>query len=107
CAGTAPDRNFLRFGHGIYTTSVSSKADDYTDNLTYSQNRVLIVAKALLGRAAVIHRTTQTLMDPPAGFDSVLGGVGVDLNYDEQVLYRDDAIRPAYLIVYEPDEPSF
>lgn len=24
-AGTDPERNFLRFGHGIYTTSVSSK----------------------------------------------------------------------------------
>ncbi|KAG8901919.1 hypothetical protein FRC00_003514, partial [Tulasnella sp. 408] len=78
-------------------------ADDYTNDLPHSQNRVIIVAKALLGRASVLHRTTQTLTGPPAGFDSILGEVGVDLNYDEQVLYRDDAIRPAYVIIYSQE----
>ncbi|KIO25036.1 hypothetical protein M407DRAFT_76192, partial [Tulasnella calospora MUT 4182] len=121
-AGTAPDRNFLRFGHGIYTTNVSSKADDYTNDLPHSSNRVLVVAKVLLGRASVLHRNAKTLLVPPAGFDSVrgvvlsphnaqhaqvLGEVGVDLNYDEQVLYRDDAIRPAYVIIYEPESLLF
>ncbi|KIO15639.1 hypothetical protein M407DRAFT_86911, partial [Tulasnella calospora MUT 4182] len=106
-AGTAPDRNFLRFGHGIYTTNVSSKADDYTNDLPHSSNRVLVVAKVLLGRASVLHRNAKTLLDPPAGFDSVLGEVGVDLNYDEQVLYRDDAIQPAYVIIYEPKSLLF
>lgn len=106
-AGTAPDRNFLRFGYGIYTTNMSSKADDYTNDLPYFSNRVLVVAKVLLGRASVLHRTTQTLLGPPAGFDSVLGEVGMDLNYDEQVLYRDDAIRPAYVIIYEPESLAY
>lgn len=27
-------------------------------------------------------------------------GSDSDLNYDEQVVYRDDAIRPAYVILY-------
>ncbi|KIO25033.1 hypothetical protein M407DRAFT_211148, partial [Tulasnella calospora MUT 4182] len=105
-AGTAPDRNFMRFGRGIYTSNVSSKADDYTNTLPYSNNKVIVIAKALLGRAGILHQTTQTLIGPPAGFDSVLGEVGVDLNYDEQVLYRDDAIRPAYVIIYEPESLS-
>jgi hypothetical protein len=31
----------------------------------------------------------------------------VDLNYEETVVYRNDAIRPAYLVVYgEAPEPS-
>lgn len=32
----------------------------------------------------------------------VYGKVGLDLNYDEQVVYQDEAILPAYLIVYGP-----
>jgi hypothetical protein len=30
----------------------------------------------------------------------VVGEPGVDLNYEETVVYRNDAIRPAYLVVY-------
>ncbi|KIO25035.1 hypothetical protein M407DRAFT_76194, partial [Tulasnella calospora MUT 4182] len=101
-AGTAPDRNFLRFGHGIYTSSVSSKADDYTNDHSNSPHRVVLVARAALGKSKVLRRNTQNLRSPPSGYDSVLGEVGYDLNYDEQVLYRDDAIRPAYIITYEP-----
>lgn len=36
----------------------------------------------------------------------VLGEVGQELNYDEQVVYRDDAIRPAYLVIYELAEEA-
>ncbi|KIO25032.1 hypothetical protein M407DRAFT_211142 [Tulasnella calospora MUT 4182] len=101
-AGTAPDRDFLRFGHGIYTSSASSKADDYTDDHSNSQNRVLLVARAALGKGKVLRRNTENLRSPPSGYASVLGEVGFGLNYDEQVLYRDNAIRSAYVIIYEP-----
>jgi hypothetical protein len=34
-----------------------------------------------------------------------VGLPGVDLNYEETVVYRNDAIRPAYLVVYGPPTP--
>lgn len=33
----------------------------------------------------------------------VIGQVGDSLSYDEQVVYRDDAVKPAYLVIYEPE----
>ena len=35
----------------------------------------------------------------------VVGIPGVDLNYEETVVYLDEAIRPAYLIVYSDNPP--
>jgi hypothetical protein len=61
---------------------------------------------------------TTNLKEPPSGYHSVRvcdarGGIqgptfflqitgepGVNLNYEETVVYDNDAIRPAYLIVY-------
>ncbi|KAG9048913.1 hypothetical protein FS837_011727 [Tulasnella sp. UAMH 9824] len=82
-ASTAPDRNSLRFGHGICTSSVSSKADDYTNEDLNSPHRVLLVARAALGKSKALRQNTQNLRSPPSGYDSVLGEVGYDLNYDE------------------------
>jgi len=42
-----------------------------------------------------------TLTSPPAGFDSVLGEVGKSLKYDEVVVYREDAMNPSYLVMYD------
>ncbi|KAG8940328.1 hypothetical protein FRC04_005426 [Tulasnella sp. 424] len=78
------------------------KADDYTNDLSNSSNRVVVVARVVLGKSKVLRRNTESLRSPPSGYDSVLGEVGIDLNYDEQILYRDDAIRPAYVVIYEP-----
>jgi hypothetical protein len=35
----------------------------------------------------------------------VIGEPGVDLNYEETVVYSNDAIRPAYIIVYGDAPP--
>ncbi|KAG8915088.1 hypothetical protein FRC00_008078 [Tulasnella sp. 408] len=98
--GTA-GRTFNRFGPGIYTSSVSSKADDYTNAPRYSDDRIIIVARVALGKSSVLYRTTEYITEAPIGYDSVLGEVGIHLNYNEQVLYKDEAIRPAYIVVYE------
>ena len=37
----------------------------------------------------------------------VVGVPGEDLNYEETVIYDDDAIRPAFLIVYGEDTVEF
>ncbi|KAG8851992.1 hypothetical protein FRB96_009008 [Tulasnella sp. 330] len=101
-AGTRPERNFMRFGRGLYTTSVSSKADDYNVTQTNSSYKAMLVAKVVLGRGYSLSKTNKQLSRPPRGYHSVLGTVGGDLRYDEQVVYRDDAIHPAYLLLYQP-----
>jgi len=101
-AATASGRNFMRFGRGIYTTSVSSKADDYNTTHDNSAYKAMLVAKVTLGISYSLWKTSTTLVTPPGNCDSVIGEVGEDLNYDEQVVYNDDAIRPAYLVIYEP-----
>lgn len=99
-AGSA-GRSFKRFGPGIYTSSVSSKADDYAIPPWLSDDKAMIVAKVSLGKISIHYKTTQHLTGPPLGYDSVLGDAGVDLNYDEQVLYKNEAVRPAYVVIYQ------
>lgn len=89
-----------RFGRGIYTSSASSKSDAYIKNLGASSTKVLILNKVVVGKG---YKTTQdqpALTSPPVGYDSVLAEPGAGLNYDELVCYTDDAIRPAYLVIY-------
>lgn len=65
----------------------------------------------------MLHDST-SLTAPPSGFDSVclylllitlsddsakvLAEKGGSLNYDELVVYTNDAIRPSFLVMYEP-----
>ncbi|KAG9036312.1 hypothetical protein FRB95_009234, partial [Tulasnella sp. JGI-2019a] len=106
-AGTAPGRNFMRFGRGIYTTSVSSKADDYniSQKPSSSRHKAVLMARVVLGLGYPLYTDTTTLTGAPGGYNSVIGKVGmlvgVGPNHDEQVVYRDDAIRPAYIVVYQ------
>ena len=54
-------------------------------------------------------RTTLALLTPNLGFTEpprqVLGVPGEDLNYEETVVYNNDAVRPAFLIVYGDAPP--
>ncbi|KAH0833183.1 ADP-ribosylation [Lanmaoa asiatica] len=93
--------SFKRFGHGIYTTSCSSKADDYVSNLPESGAlRVMILSRVVVGRPYKRYRNAPDLVAPPSGYDSIAGEIGWDLNYEETVTYDNDTVRPAYLIVY-------
>ncbi|KLO05182.1 ADP-ribosylation [Schizopora paradoxa] len=92
-----------RFGRGIYTSSTSSKSDDYSQNngQVQSQWKALLLNKVVVGRG---HRLTQgdtTLTNPPIGFDSIIAEPGDSLNYDELVVYSNNAIKPSYLVMYE------
>jgi len=91
--------NFGRFGAGIYTSATSSKANDYTARHA-SPNKAMLLNYVVMGRAIKLTRTNQRLTQPPHGFDSVIGEPGGGLNYDESVVYNNDAILPAFLIVY-------
>jgi len=100
---------FMRFGQGIYTTSCSSKADDYSSNQSPDAAfRVLLVGRVVVGKALKMRTNSTNLIELPCGYHSLIGEPGEDLNYQEHVVYDNDAIRPAYLVVYgeAPEEHS-
>ncbi|KAF6755458.1 hypothetical protein DFP72DRAFT_811528 [Ephemerocybe angulata] len=97
---------FKRFGLGIYNTTCSSKADDYTANPDHASNlRVVIASRVIVGRPYRRKKNATTLTEPPCGYHSVIGEPGIDLNYEETVVYNNDAIRPAYVVVYGDPPP--
>ncbi|KAH9992440.1 ADP-ribosylation [Russula vinacea] len=91
--------NFGRFGAGIYTSATSSKANDYSFG-SASPNKAMLVNDVVMGKVVKLTRTDTSLGQPPHGFDAVIGEPGGDLNYDECVVYNNDAIRPSFLVIY-------
>ncbi|PVF95503.1 ADP-ribosylation [Serendipita vermifera] len=100
--------SFQRFGYGIYTSSTSSKSNDYSENLqgalnlSSSPSKAMLLNKVVVGKGKILRDDDRTLTEPPPGYDSVLGEPGSSLNYDETVVYDKDAIIPAFLIIYVP-----
>ncbi|EAU83112.2 hypothetical protein CC1G_11638 [Coprinopsis cinerea okayama7 len=92
-----------RFGKGIYTSSTSSKSNDYSHNDCKSSLKAILLNKVVVGKGCKMLQDSTSLTAPPTGFDSVLAEKGGSLNYDELVVYTNDAIRPSYLVMY--DEP--
>lgn len=91
-----------RFGHGIYVSSTSSKANDYSKNLGInSEWKALLLNKVIVGHGKKLTQDSASLTGPPPGYDSILGEVGGVLNYDELVVYHNDAVRPSYLVMYK------
>jgi len=93
--------NFGRFGVGIYTSSTSSKSDGYSLNGVTSEWKAILLNKVVVGKGYKTKVDSTSLTTPPAGYDSVLAEVGSSLNYDELVVYNNDAIRPSYLVMYD------
>lgn len=48
-----------------------NRADDYTNKLFLSDNKVVVVAKVALGKGSVQYCNSQYLTEPPDGYDSV------------------------------------
>ncbi|KAI0028017.1 ADP-ribosylation [Vararia minispora EC-137] len=94
--------NYGRFGTGIYTTGTSSKANDYVVERGGSPYRAILLNDVVLGKTKKLRTSNPTLTQPPAGFDAVVGEPGRDLNYDEAVVYSNDAIRPLFLVIFSP-----
>jgi len=92
--------NFGRFGAGIYTSATSSKANDYFGG-SASPNRAMLLNDVVMGEAIKLRTSDQSLKQPPPGYDAVIGEPGGDLNYDECIVYNNDAIRASFLIVYK------
>ncbi|CAG8755248.1 13056_t:CDS:2, partial [Dentiscutata erythropus] len=98
-------RGTSRFGKGIYFSRTSSKCDDYNGSPKYFKRigyKVMIVNSVVIGKGYKIAADDTTLTSPPYGFDSILGEPSKNrkLKYDELAIYREEAIRPQYLIVY-------
>lgn len=92
--------SFQRFGKGIYTTSCSSKADSYFRDVSEgSPFRMVLVNRVVVGKPRRVHHNRHRTLSP-ASYDSLIGIPGEVLNYEETVVYTDEAIRPAYLVVY-------
>ncbi|KAG2036256.1 ADP-ribosylation [Suillus americanus] len=92
-----------RFGHGIYTSSTSSKSNDYSTNVNSSRLKAILLNKVVVGKGYKMTQDNTSLTAPPTGYDSVLAEVvnGGSLNYDELVCYTNDAIRPSYIVMYD------
>ncbi|KAF7969835.1 hypothetical protein HWV62_25896 [Athelia sp. TMB] len=92
-----------RFGKGLYTSSTSSKSDDYASNSgkTSSPNKAILLNKVVVGKGYKVTENATTMTAPPPGYDSVLAEKGGKLNHDELVIYDNDAIRPSFIVLYE------
>ncbi|KAL4066852.1 ADP-ribosylation [Scleroderma citrinum] len=95
--------NLSAFGAGIYTSSTSSKSNDYSNNVIPSNLKAILLNKVVVGKGYKMMQDNTTLTAPPQGYDSVLAEVanGGSLNYDELVCYTENAIRPSYLVMYD------
>ncbi|KIM28480.1 hypothetical protein M408DRAFT_69587 [Serendipita vermifera MAFF 305830] len=95
-----------RFGKGIYSSQTTSKSHQYTNNLQDPKSpwSALLLNSVVVGNTYPTKQNLDSLLEPPDGFDSVYGQPGTQsgshLNYDETVVYRNDAIRPTYLVLY-------
>jgi len=98
-ARAGENTNFKRFGAGIYTSATSSKANDYSTS-TVSPWKAMLLNDVVMGKAIKLTWTDTSLTEPPQGYDSVIGEPGGGLNYDEAVVYNEDAICPSFLIIY-------
>ncbi|THV01271.1 hypothetical protein K435DRAFT_827817 [Dendrothele bispora CBS 962.96] len=73
-----------RFGRGIYTSSTSSKSNDYSRNEgCKSPLKAILLNKVVVGKGHKLTSNHETLTAPPNGCDSVLGEKGGTLNYDQ------------------------
>ncbi|CAM9324420.1 unnamed protein product, partial [Hapterophycus canaliculatus] len=104
---TALITNFgLRYGEGLYFSSVSGKANDYArssekNDSSGTRLRCIFVVNVAAGKT---YNTTEGNLEPdmcpPDGYDSVVGEVGAELNHDELVVYKNEAACPTHMIVY-------
>ena len=85
----------------MYLAPNSSKCHEYTQGC--NGYRALILCDVAPGRKYIETHDQTKLKAPPPGYDSVYGQHGGRLNYDEIVLYNEDAILPKYVIMYQKD----
>ncbi|KAK0232322.1 hypothetical protein EDD85DRAFT_956161 [Armillaria nabsnona] len=89
----------VRFGGGIYLSASSNKALQYAKNLKNGSEYLAVLAtRTVLGNVQILSTEEHTRTAPDKGYDSVKGRAdgGGPLEY---VVYDENAVRPAYLIM--------
>jgi hypothetical protein len=108
---------FLRYGRGLYFSKTSSKSHSYGGQSQRERHgevlRCMFLCKVALGRAL---RTAEDRLEDDrvddllrargrgGEYDSVVGlttAEGGKLNYEESVVYSEEAALPSYLVVYK------
>ncbi|KAG9030649.1 hypothetical protein FRB95_003664 [Tulasnella sp. JGI-2019a] len=89
-------------GQGVNVSSTSSKFHDYVKDHQTSNSLYLslLLTTVIAGEGYKTLTDGESLSKPPSGYHSTLREVGDIINYDEIVVYNEDAIRPAWLIIY-------
>ncbi|WAO87630.1 Hypothetical protein NCS54_00494600 [Fusarium falciforme] len=92
------------FGPGIYTTDVSSKADNWVMNHhMHSKLHVMLLCAVSVGKSEKLYRADHGRKGPSTGYQSVEGAViaeGGVLHEPEIVLYSENLVVPFGMIVY-------
>ncbi|KAG8896611.1 hypothetical protein FRB99_008800 [Tulasnella sp. 403] len=89
------------FGKGIYTSATSSKSDTYTRGaVAGSPYKAMFLNRVVVGQGKILTSADSSLTEAPTGFHSVIANPGSGLNYDELIVYNNDAIRPSWLLLY-------
>eukprot|EP00611_Tribonema_gayanum_P021386 TRINITY_DN409_c1_g1_i2.p1 TRINITY_DN409_c1_g1~~TRINITY_DN409_c1_g1_i2.p1 ORF type:complete len:439 (-),score=135.60 TRINITY_DN409_c1_g1_i2:1682-2998(-) len=107
---TAERTNFnLRYGRGLYFSSISGKSHDYaelSEHVSPSNGqaacwRVMFVCSVVVGKAFETEEPTLAGPLPPNGHDSIVANPSAGkLNYDELVVYCNEAAIPTFMIAY-------
>ncbi|RYP86160.1 hypothetical protein DL770_004947 [Monosporascus sp. CRB-9-2] len=92
------------FGAGIYTSSVSSKSNDYVWNHhVHSRKHTMFLSNVVTGKSQKLYQASPGRRSPDYGYDSVEAVTrqhGGSVNYPETIVYRESAILPSVVIVY-------
>lgn len=91
------------FGKGIYTTATSSGSNEYVGRSPPGSNyRAMFLNRVVVGNAYILNKQQESLKGPPKGFDSVIANANQSqgLAYDELVVYKNEAIRASWLVIY-------
>ncbi|KAI8669625.1 PARP catalytic domain-containing protein [Fusarium keratoplasticum] len=92
------------FGNGVYTTTVSSKADLFAENQDiHSRLHAVFICRIVSNRPQYLRRPDNFRTRPDRGYDSVeavLTHNGGTVRYPETIVYREDAVIPVGVILY-------
>ncbi|KAG8885433.1 hypothetical protein FRB97_001156 [Tulasnella sp. 331] len=89
-------------GAGLYSAKMSSKSVAYAKNIETAEDsryKAIMVNAVSLGRTIDTDRWFKYLKEVPDGYNSVHGVCHTQFGSDELVVYNEDALRPAFLII--------
>lgn len=83
------------FGKAIYTTSDAHKAHKYG-----GKEKVMFVNKVVLGKSHEVAKFNEVKSCPPGANSVTFNNKKGDVNWNETVVYSDNAIRPVFMLTF-------